>query len=332
MVLSLVLRFLPVLGVGEVEAAAGVPLRPLVPMGGDAAGVGNHASQVEQVPGHEGRVPVGEVVVGPAGTGIEVRRAGPGLADPARVGLGRDDVAEVLEGVQDVHGAVLHAVLVAGHQAAADPAVERVLAGVVQQVGVAVEPFDHLGADRRLLPEPDRRAQHQDVGALHLLEDGGPVVPLPAVLGHVGPHAGGDLVVDGPHHIDRDALPPHDLHRDVGQALRVRDLRRPFQGAVDEQRPQIGEIPTGLAAELLLLRRERCHWYPLTNAGPAGTGLTSTGGQCWAPYRPRPSGRKGNPLTICETVKGQPLRGHGRPNGPYPDDPHCSGDGVGPSG
>lgn len=48
--------------------------------------------------------------------------------------------------------------------------------------------------------------------------------------------------------------------------------------------------------------------------------------------RARPGGRNGNPLTICETVKGQTLRGHGRPNGPYPDDPLCSGDGAGPSG
>src|SRR5688572_32521797 len=41
-------------------------------------------------------------------------RPGAGLADPAGVGLRRHGVAEVLEGVEDLHGAVLDAVLVAG--------------------------------------------------------------------------------------------------------------------------------------------------------------------------------------------------------------------------
>ena len=71
---------------------------------------------------------------GPPEPGIEVRRAGARFADPARVGLRRDHVAEVLQRVQDVHRAVLHAVLVAGDEAAADPPVVRVLTGVVEQV------------------------------------------------------------------------------------------------------------------------------------------------------------------------------------------------------
>ena len=55
-----------VLGVGEVEAGAGVPLRALVAVRGDAAGVLEHARHVQQVPGRERRVAVGEVVLGPA--------------------------------------------------------------------------------------------------------------------------------------------------------------------------------------------------------------------------------------------------------------------------
>jgi hypothetical protein len=47
----------------------------------------------------------------------------------------------VLQRVEDVHGAVLDAVLVAGDQAAADAAVVGVLAGVVEQVRVAVQPL-----------------------------------------------------------------------------------------------------------------------------------------------------------------------------------------------
>ena len=71
---------------------------------------------------------------GPPDPGIEVGRSGAGFTDPAGVGLGRDDIAEVLQRVEDVHGAVLDAVLVPGHETAADTAVIGVLAGVVEQV------------------------------------------------------------------------------------------------------------------------------------------------------------------------------------------------------
>ena len=65
---------------------------------------------------------------GPPRARVEVRRARAGLADPAGVGLRRDRVADVLQRVEDVLRAVLDAVLVAGDQAAADPAVVEVLA------------------------------------------------------------------------------------------------------------------------------------------------------------------------------------------------------------
>ena len=83
---------------------------------------------VHQVPGHERGVAVGEVVLRAAAARVEVRRSRAGLADPAGVGLRRDRVADVLQRVEDVHRAVLDAVLVAGDQAAADPAVVGVLA------------------------------------------------------------------------------------------------------------------------------------------------------------------------------------------------------------
>src|SRR4051794_29838364 len=87
-----------VLGVGEVEAGAGVPFGALVAVGGDAAGVLEHARHVQEVPGGEGGVAAGEVVLGSAGALVEVGGAGAGGADPAGVGLRRDGVAEVLEG------------------------------------------------------------------------------------------------------------------------------------------------------------------------------------------------------------------------------------------
>ena len=91
-----------VLGVLQVEAGTGVPLRALVAVARDAAGVLEHPGEVHQVPGHERGVAVGEVVLGPAAAGVEVRRPGSGLTDPAGVRVRRDRVADVLEAVEHV--------------------------------------------------------------------------------------------------------------------------------------------------------------------------------------------------------------------------------------
>jgi len=76
---------------------------------------------------------------------------------------------------------VLDAVLVARDQAAADAPVVRILPVLVQEVAVAVEPLDDLRADGRLLAEPDRREQDEDVGGDDPLEQRRPLVARPAV-------------------------------------------------------------------------------------------------------------------------------------------------------
>ena len=119
-------------------------------------------------------------------------------------------------------------------------------------MAVAVQALDDLRADRRLLAEPDRRQQHEDVGGHDLLVDRRPVVALPAVLGHVGLDAGRDVVVDRADDVDRDAVALHDRDRAVGERLRVRDLRRALERAVDVQRAQVGEVPGRCRAELLV--------------------------------------------------------------------------------
>ena len=179
---------------------------------------------MEEVPCHERRVAVREVVGGTAAARVEVRGSGASLADPSCVGLRRDRVTEVLQGVQDVHGAVLDAVLVAGDEAAADAPVIGVLPELVQQMRVAVQPLDHLGADRRLLAQPDGAAQDEDVGFLHALEELRPVITLVAMFAHVGVDADRDLVVDGAHEVDRHVVPAHDLHRDPRQPFGVGQL------------------------------------------------------------------------------------------------------------
>ena len=96
-----------ILRVWVVEAAARIPGGALVAMDRDPARILQHACQVQEIPRHEGGVAIGEIVFKPARALVEVGRAWTGLADPPGVGLRRNDVAQVLERIQDVHGAVL---------------------------------------------------------------------------------------------------------------------------------------------------------------------------------------------------------------------------------
>src|SRR4051794_41918195 len=94
-----------VLRVREVEPAARVPLRALVAVGRDATGVLEEPRDVQQVPGQERRVAVGEVVLRSARSGIEVGRPGAGLAEPRAVGLWRGRVARGLRRGEGVYRA-----------------------------------------------------------------------------------------------------------------------------------------------------------------------------------------------------------------------------------
>jgi hypothetical protein len=82
-------------------------------------------------------------------------------------------------------------VLVARDEAAADLSVVRVLAVLVEQARAPVQPLDHARADGRLLAQPDRRAEDEDVGRLDALVQLRPVVARRAVLAHVRPHTPG---------------------------------------------------------------------------------------------------------------------------------------------
>ena len=161
---------------------------------------------MQKVPGHKGGIAVGKFILRPAGAGIQIARARARLADPAGVGLRRDDISDVLDAIEHVHRTVFDPVLVAGDQAAADLAVVGVLAGRIKIARGGIEPLDNLGADRGFLAKPDRRTQDQDFRGLDLFIDGRPVVLVPAVLGHIGIDAVGDVVIHGPHFINRDTV------------------------------------------------------------------------------------------------------------------------------
>ena len=93
-----------------IKPAAGVPPGTLVAVCRDSTRILDHSRQMQQIPGHESRVAVGKIVLGPARPRIEVRRAWSYSSQPARIGLRRDDVAKVLERIEDIHGAVFGAV------------------------------------------------------------------------------------------------------------------------------------------------------------------------------------------------------------------------------
>lgn len=127
---------LAIFWVAEIEAGTAVPFRALIALGWDAVIIFEQLGQVHKIPGHEGGVAIGEVVVQPGFAAVAivvaVTGAGTGFADPTGVGLGRDHAAQVLEAVEDVHGAVFDAVFVAGDKATADLTVVGVLPFAVE--------------------------------------------------------------------------------------------------------------------------------------------------------------------------------------------------------
>ncbi len=74
----------------------------------------------------------------------------------------------------------------------------------------------------------------------------------PVVLGHIGIDAAGDIEINRPQRLHRDTVFLHNKAGHRHQPLGVRQLRRLFQSAVDEDGFEVGEIPfTGVNHSLL---------------------------------------------------------------------------------
>src|SRR5215210_6480300 len=116
----------------------------------------------------------------------------------------------MLEGIKDVHRAMLHSVLVAGNEASSHAPVIGILSRSIQIRRSGVESLDSFGTNRRFLSEPDGRAYDKDIGQFGLLINHWPIVLLPPVSFHVRPDTVGDIVVHGPQRLDRDAILLHD--------------------------------------------------------------------------------------------------------------------------
>ena len=178
---------------------------------------------------------------------------------------------------------------------------------------VAVQPFDHLGADRRLLAQPDRRAQHEDVGRHHLLGIAGHSSagqPCSVMSGYTPTGISWSTA-----RITSTADPVglEDGDRPVGQALRVRLLGRSLERAVDVERPSGRRSPTALLAQLPLPFVELHRAPPVRIrpcSGPPGTDrrYASVSVVDRAPRRSRPAagrvqvlaGRLGRPVELGE--------------------------------
>ncbi len=104
-------------------------------MGGYSVRIPEHSGKMHEIPCHKGGVPIREVVLRATRARIQVGRSRADLTYPASIGLWWDHRAQALKRVKDVHAAVLHAILVAGHQAAADTPTISVLALFIKVSG-----------------------------------------------------------------------------------------------------------------------------------------------------------------------------------------------------
>ena len=161
-----------------------------------------------------------------------------------------------------------------------DPAVEEVLALLVELAAQRVEPLDDPLGDAGVVAEPDRAGDHQDVAAEDPRVEVGPVVGLPAVLAHVGVDAGRDVVVDRADHVDLDAVLAHDRGAGVDQALGVAGLGAPLEGAVDERRLEAGEVRSRSCPRLTTCARRA---RGKRHLGAPRIQATSRGPRCSAP-------------------------------------------------
>lgn len=75
-----------------------------------------YAGQMQQVPCHERRVAVREIVFRTARTWVKVAWTRAYVSQPACICLRRDGVADVLQAVENIHRTVLYAVFVPRYQ------------------------------------------------------------------------------------------------------------------------------------------------------------------------------------------------------------------------
>jgi len=125
---------------------------------------------------------------------------------------------------------VVGSVLVPGHDDAGDPVVRHRPSLVIRLRQHRVHPLEGALRDAGRLAEPRRARHDQDLGREDLVADRRPLVALSLVR----LDAGRDRVVDDANRLALDALAAKRIGDDPRQRLSVRGLRRPLQGAVED--------------------------------------------------------------------------------------------------
>ena len=112
-------------------------------------------------------------------------------------------------------------VFVAGNQTTPGATIVDVLPVFFQISGIGVEPLNGLGADGRLLSQPDGRSDHEYFSYFYLLIELRPIILLPTLFLHVRVYPIGNVVVNGSNNLNGDAVFLHNGFGNVDQAIRV---------------------------------------------------------------------------------------------------------------
>ena len=139
-----------------IESTTSIPLGALIAMCWNSTCILEHSRKVEQIPGHECGVAIGKIILGPSRSGIQIGGSRSCRSQPVGIRLRRDDVAEMLEGIENIHRAVLGSVLVARNQTASDTTVEDVLAVFMQIPGIGIESLKCFSTHPCILTHPQR--------------------------------------------------------------------------------------------------------------------------------------------------------------------------------
>ncbi len=138
------------------------------------------------------------------------------------------------ERVKNSHRAVLDPVLIARDDRACGLVVENILAFVVHLARMRVKTLDDLAALRRNLPEPDRRADNEEICIQNSFADARPCVGLEAMLGHVRIDARRNVVIDHAKGLHGHPGTSHDFPNHIHQRVGVAFLRAWRKRAIQE--------------------------------------------------------------------------------------------------
>ncbi len=131
----------------------------------------------------------------------------------------------MLEGIENVHGAVLDPILIARENTPAYLAVIEILAFLVELSALRVETLDDSSGYRTFLSQPYRAANDENVCFIDFLVQLWPVVFVPTLLCHVRPHSCGDVIVNGSQHFCCDLVFLHDHHGESHESFRMGECR-----------------------------------------------------------------------------------------------------------